>query len=26
VKEAVNRPFRGTHYRSPRGLWSLPPE
>jgi hypothetical protein len=25
VKEAVNRPFRGTHYRKPRGLWTLPP-
>jgi hypothetical protein len=25
VKEAVNRPYRGTHYRGPRGLWSLPP-
>jgi hypothetical protein len=26
VKEAVNRPFRGTHYRKPRGLWTRPPE
>jgi hypothetical protein len=26
VKEAVNRPFRGTHYRKARGLWTLPPE
>jgi hypothetical protein len=26
VKEAVNRPFRGTHHRKPRGLWALPPE
>jgi hypothetical protein len=25
VKEAVNRPFRGTHHRKPRGLWTLPP-
>ncbi len=25
VKEAVNRPYRGTHYRKPRGLWTLPP-
>jgi len=25
VKEAVNRPYRGTHYRRPRGLWTLPP-
>jgi hypothetical protein len=26
VKEAVNRPYRGTHYRGPRCLWTLPPE
>ena len=26
VKEAVNRPYRGTHYRKPRGLWTLPPD
>lgn len=26
VKEALNRPYRGTHYRGPRGLFSLPPE
>jgi hypothetical protein len=26
VKEAVHRPYRGTSYRRPRGLWSLPPE
>ncbi len=26
VKEAENRPFRGTHYRKPRGLWTLPPD
>jgi hypothetical protein len=26
VKEAVNRPYRGTRYRKPRGLWALPPE
>ncbi len=25
VKEALNRPYRGTHYRGPRGLFSLPP-
>jgi hypothetical protein len=25
VKEALNRPFRGTHYRGPRGLFGLPP-
>ena len=25
VKEAVNRPYRGTHHRKPRGLWTLPP-
>jgi hypothetical protein len=25
VKEAVNRPFRGTHHRKPRGLFGLPP-
>jgi hypothetical protein len=25
VKEAVNRPYRGTHQRKPRGLWTLPP-
>src|SRR2546430_11563991 len=25
VKEAVNRPVRGTDPRKPRGLWSLPP-
>jgi hypothetical protein len=25
-KEAVNRPYRGTHHRAPRGLFSLPPE
>lgn len=25
VKEAVNRPFRGTHHRRPRGLWARPP-
>jgi hypothetical protein len=25
VKEAVNRPHRGTQYRKPRGLWTLPP-
>jgi hypothetical protein len=26
VKEAVNRPYRGTHHRKPRGLWTLPPD
>jgi hypothetical protein len=26
VKEALNRPYRGTHYRGPRGLFSLPPQ
>jgi hypothetical protein len=26
VKEVVNRPFRGTHHRKPRGLWTRPPE
>lgn len=26
VKEALNRPYRGTRYRGPRGLFSLPPE
>jgi hypothetical protein len=26
VEEALNRPHRGTHYRGPRGLFSLPPE
>jgi hypothetical protein len=26
VKEALNRPFRGTRYRGPRGLFSLPPQ
>jgi hypothetical protein len=25
VKEAVDRPYRGTRYRGPRGLWTLPP-
>jgi hypothetical protein len=25
VKEVVNRPFRGTHHRKPRGLFGLPP-
>ena len=25
VKEAVNRPYRGTRHRKPRGLWTLPP-
>lgn len=25
VKEAVNRPYRGVHYRRPRGLFGLPP-
>ena len=25
VKEAVNRPFRGTHLRAPRGLWTREP-
>jgi hypothetical protein len=25
VKEAVNRPYRGAHYRKPRGLFGLPP-
>jgi hypothetical protein len=25
VKEALNRPYRGTHYRRPRGRFSLPP-
>ncbi|MHA6621444.1 hypothetical protein [Pseudonocardia sp. DLS-67] len=25
VKETVNRPFRGTHHRKPRGLFGLPP-
>jgi hypothetical protein len=25
VKEAVNRPYRGTNYRGPRCLWTLPP-
>ncbi|MFC5237285.1 hypothetical protein [Pseudonocardia zijingensis] len=25
VKEAVNRPYRGMHYRGPRGLWTRPP-
>ncbi|MHA6619674.1 hypothetical protein [Pseudonocardia sp. DLS-67] len=26
VKEALNRPYRGTRQRAPRGLWTLPPE
>jgi hypothetical protein len=26
VKEALNRPYRGTRYVKPRGLFSLPPE
>jgi hypothetical protein len=25
VKEVVNRPYRGTNYRGPWCLWSLPP-
>jgi hypothetical protein len=25
VKEAVYRPHRGTQYRKPSGLWTLPP-
>ena len=25
VTEALNRPFRGTHQRAPRGLFGLPP-
>lgn len=25
AKEALNRPYRGTHHRRPRGLWHLPP-
>ena len=25
AKEAVNRPYRGTNYRGPRCLWTLPP-
>jgi hypothetical protein len=25
VKEALNRPYRGTHHRRPRGLFGLPP-
>lgn len=26
VKEAVNRPYRQSYQRAPRGLFSLPPE
>jgi hypothetical protein len=25
IKEVVNRLYRGTNYRGPRCLWSLPP-
>ncbi|TQM16297.1 hypothetical protein FB558_3107 [Pseudonocardia kunmingensis] len=26
VEEALNRPYRGTRYRGPRGRFSLPPQ